>query len=274
MWSRFQKPLHRIGVIVVLSLLVGFSPHVVVLGADGDEAASIRQLVQQSQRAGHLQHDLRKYMSLWSLDARIIVGRSEKPGPHDTAFDRSQIEAFRRLRFAAEPDSDMKVEFDEATVEITGNLATLTHRATYTATGYIEVVGEVYHLKKVGDTWRAYENRWWPIRMGRRDDPADYTKEVWRLLDQQAETAKRSSEPAEQVHALMSAFRFREAYQVAKKWTSASPERAEAWLARGMAAVYSGDARDARTSFRKALALDPEIEAPAYARTIGESISE
>lgn len=255
--------------IVVLWLLVAFRPQVVVLGAQGDEAALIRRMVRETQRAGHIQGDLRRYMSLWSSDARIIGGRSEKPGSYDTAMDRSQIEATRRLRFAAGPRSDMKVKYDDAKIEVMLNRATLTHRATITATGYIEVVREVYRLKKTDKGWKAYENRWWPVKMGRADSPVEYTKEAWQLLDKQVETAIRWGDPAGQVRAMMSAFRYAEALQAAKKWTSLSPERADAWLARGNAAVFSGDAGDAKTSFRKALALDPEIDAPAYARKIG-----
>lgn len=266
--------LRYVGVIVTsLSLVSSYAARAAAFSDDAD-SASIRRVVEETQRAGHQRHDLDKYMSLWATDAKIIGGRSEERGDYDTTLTRNQIEATRRLRFRAAPVKSMKLTFENTEVRVKENLATLGHQVTVSMSGYVEAVREVYCLRKTAGVWKAYENRWWPIKMGDADQPVEYTPEAWRALDQQVVEAKQLGNPEVHVQALMAAFRFGEALQAAEIWTGRSPKRADAWVARGTAAVLSGDADDARMSFKRALALDPQCNVPQYARDIGKTKSE
>lgn len=77
-------------VLATLAALLMASPSVT---AEDSDRETIQKLVQDSQRAGHIKHDLDKYMSMWTDDAKIIIGRSEKAGPYDVTIPRKEFEA-------------------------------------------------------------------------------------------------------------------------------------------------------------------------------------
>lgn len=262
----------RLGAIMISLAFVSQSAFAAAPLDDADSTL-IRRVVEQTQRAGHLRHDLDKYMSLWTADAKIIGGRSEERAAHDTTLSRKQIEATRGLRFRGAPVKGMKLAFENTKVEVRGDRATLTHQATFSANGYVEVVREVYRLRRTADGWKAYENRWWPVKMGDADHPVVYTRKTWRTLDQEVAETKQMDDPEAHFHALFAAFRFPEAFAATKLWTKRSPNNADAWAARGTAAVFSGNADDAKKSFKTALVLDPQCNVPPYARGIGKTKS-
>jgi tetratricopeptide (TPR) repeat protein len=250
----------------ILLLPVALSLSGVGLTEAADEAEAISRLVQESQRAGFERHDFDKYMAIWSDDAKIILGRSEKPDAHDTTYTRAQIAATRRTRFRADASKDFKLTFANVRPEIDGDQATLKYRSTYRTAEIVETLDEVFRLRKKDGNWKVFENRAWPVETHYGDKVTRYNAETWKALDTEVKKQEERSDLARQVGALFDAWRFKDAHALARKWTEQMKDEPNAWLFRGSAAMIAGDATDALASFDKALALDPNAEVPDYVR--------
>lgn len=236
-----------------------------MVAAEADEeAAAVARLVQESQRAGFERHDFDKYLTLWADDAKVIVGRSEKPGAHDTTISRAQIEATRRVLFRAEPPKEVKLTFANVRPEIDGDQATVRYRSTLRTKETEETVDEIFRLRKKDGRWKAFENRAWPVEARYGDKTTKYNAETWQALD--AEVKRQEKDLAKRVPALLDAWRFAEAHATAKKWTEQAKDELDAWFYRGITAMAAGEAADGLASFDKVLAIDPKYPVPDYAR--------
>ena len=240
-------------------------------GTNPAEGEAIKSLVLEAQRAGFEKHDFKKYMTQWADDARIVFGRTEQPGKHETVYDRQQIEATRRLRFQGKPR--YKVAYRNVRVEVDGDgdEAILRLRSEATWTTGSETGDEVYRLRRTDDGWKVYENRYRLVRNQYGDEATNYDTKKWRELDAKIDVQRVFGNRRGVAFALYDAWRFREAHQAMKRQTAATDAAADDWVFRGAAAVMAGDAEDAKASFAKALSLDPEVRLPDYARAEEEA---
>jgi hypothetical protein len=249
-----------------LAALVLLVPNQPVQGAADTEEEKIIRLVQDSQRAGWEKHDYNKYMAIWADDARMVVGRSEKPGDWDFSYNRTQIASTRRLLFSGSPVKGFKMEFAKAQASVEGDKATLRYQTTMRRTEGVEIVNEIFHLRKKGGNWKVTENRVWPIEIRYGETIIRYDPQGWNDLDARVKKQQDASDLLNVFGALMDAFRFPEAHATAKKLSEQEKEQVSSWVVRGYAALFAGDADDSLASFRQALKLDPNAPLPDYAR--------
>jgi hypothetical protein len=252
--------------LALLLLVVAFLA-LPLLALGGDEAAAVRKAVLDPQEAGWGRHDFKAYMSQWADGARMIVGRGEHAGKHDTVFDRKQIEATRRLLMHGKVPADQKLAFADVKVKVRGDQAELRVRTTMSFGGGYETVGELYQLRKTAAGWKVYLNRGWFLKTKHGDQVTVFDADTWKKLDEDADTlvqADRRGERAAQ--ALLAARRFQEAHALLKKVTAGKDAAAADWLLRGNAALGVGHADDALAAFRNALRLDEGAPVPPFAR--------
>ena len=103
-----------------------------------------------------------------------------------------QIEPAARLKFRG--TSKFKVAFSNASVKITGDKATVRYRTTMRSPDSLEVVEELYRLRKEKGVWKAYVNRGWPVEMTFGKDRIRYTPEVWAKLDADVESLRNNKD--------------------------------------------------------------------------------
>ena len=234
---------------------------------DDPEGLKLAKMIQDSQQEGFGKHDLKKYLSIWSDDAKLIEGRTAKPDKYDTVLTLAQLEATRKLRFAVPAPKGITMEFKDVHTEVKGDEATVRYRATIRFTGGSETADEVFRLRRKDGEWKVYENRSWPVERRGSDFIEMFEEGTWKVLDDQA---ARAATLGEQVAALNHARRFAEAHARAKEWTAKESKNADAWVTRGQLAMEVGDVADAKASFRKALAVEARVNLPAYARKAAE----
>jgi tetratricopeptide (TPR) repeat protein len=243
----------------------------VAQAADKAEAERITGLVQEAQRAGFAKHDFKQYMTMWADDAKIIVGRFDKPDANDTTYNRTQIEATRGTLFRASAAKDASLSFTNIRPEVDGDQATLKYRSTYRIGDTVETFEEVFRLRRKDGAWTAFENRAWPVETRYGDTVTRYSPETWKALDAEVKKQQERGDIAAQVSALFDAWRFKDAHALARKWTEQAENELTAWLFRGGAAMSAGDAEDALASFNKALTIDPKAQVPEYVHAAKKS---
>lgn len=257
----------------LVSVLVVLGCPLIVGGCSNspDEAAEIAEMVQESQRGGYERHDVEAYMAIWAADAKLISARSSQPDKYDVEATRSQLEDVARLRFRAPAPADLKFQFDAVSVNITGDEAILEYRATVTTESSVDIGNEIYRLRKTSDGWKVYENRYWPTELRVDDQVFKYDATTWAERDDEVERTRKSNDRMALPFALMDARRYKECHTLAKQLTSESADDPETWIVRGNAALFVGDARDAETSFRRALDLDKNAHVPEFIRVSAEN---
>ena len=236
-----------------------------------DEAAGIAEMVQESQRGGYERHDFEAYMAIWAEDAKIISARSSEPDKYDIEMTRSQIEDLARLKFRAPAPTDVKFQFDAVRVDLSGDEAILEYQVTVTTESTVDIGNEIYRLRKTSDGWKAYENRYWPLELRVDDQVIKYDATTRAERDDEVERTLKNNDRLALAFALMDARRYKECHTTAKQLTSESADDPEAWTLRGHAALSVGDAKDAETSFRRALDLDENAHVPDFIRAPTEN---
>jgi hypothetical protein len=236
------------------------------------EEAAIIQLVQESQRLGIAGQDLAAFMRIWAEDARLVLGRSAKPGPYDEVIPIDRVEAYWNKRG---PDQRSKVElsFARETARITGRRAEVTWdttiRETHNATKRVavRVERERWLLRRTDEGWRVYENRVWPVSLQRGAEPLIvYDDAKWAALDRAVDTAKKAGGSDALLTALYAANRFGEGHDAAVKATTGSHVTAVDWFWRAAFAMNLYFIDDAKKSFAHQLELDESAEIPGWAR--------
>jgi hypothetical protein len=271
-----------------LSLSIGLALLSPLAGcAPTDDATSRRlvNLVQDALKSGYERHDASGYFAIWADDGKKIEGRSAKPDKFDTALLRAQLESVRKLQWAIPPQASIKVQIQDESKEIQGDLATLRFRLTLapaeTYFGWMRSVtsAEAVRLRLTNGQWRVIEWRSWPIEARGEDYIQKWDAGQWEALDHRVETVNTQGEL---VGALIAAHRFREAHEKAKEWTASEgkvqlrpkvpvwteggAKQADAWVTLGYTAILTGNAADAKAAFRKARTLDANVFMPEYAR--------
>jgi tetratricopeptide (TPR) repeat protein len=230
----------------------------------------VRDAVVSAMKAGFEKGDLAGYMAAWDENARLIAGRGPKPGPHDAGMDRSAIEATKRLVFGSPLLAGVRVSHDDVNVQVKGDEAEVTLKTTTSrtveGTPLAEVVGERFLLKKREDGWRIVENRYWPIEMRVGGDTFTYDEQAWTRLDAAAEQTGAMGDVSGQLGALLQGWRFRDAYEAAKRRTKEDKKNLSAWMALATAARLVGKADEALAAYRAVHRLDPKAPVPDAAR--------
>lgn len=221
-----------------------------------DEKTAIADFVFRHQRAGQEDGNLDVYMAQWAEDAKLIFGRGPEPDRHDVEHNLDQIRATRKLYFSPPRAEKTKLRHEKATVSIETNEAELRLAAVVDEDGMRTTNGEIYKLRKRDGRWLVYEQRYWLIENAIGDDRIQFDAEHWKRQDERVEIARHNKDDLAGAFALMDACRFKEAHDAAKQLTDVSPNEPRAWLFRGTAALRSGNAEDAVSSFRKAVELD------------------
>lgn len=234
-------------------------------GHSGDEVEEIHKVVFEAQRAGHIRRDLAKYMSQWTDDARIVVGRSEQPGDYDWSLDRAQIEATRTLQFQ-EPSVVRNVEFQNPRVTFEDDVATMRVDVQVAYPDAAASMSEIYKLRRTDAGWRVFENRWWRVSTMEYGKTTTFDDAYWAERDARVDTERAAGDTYELGVALMDAWRFPEAHEMFVKLTEGQDPEPHDWFLRGQTALMIGQAEDAVASFRAALELDPRAQVPVYAR--------
>jgi hypothetical protein len=249
-------------------------------GADADADAgkdkeAILKLVQEAQRAGWLRHDIDAYMRQWAKDAKLVHGRSQRPSRYDVVFSYDKLKAVQALRFRGRPLSVRTISFSDAKVKVKvkgkgkgrGRTARLTMQVEQKVPGSFQKTRELYRLRKTKHGWRVDYKRTWPFETGfEGGTPVRYTPATWKNLDQMVKRVRAKKNPNLLARALLNAYRYTEAHLAMRRQTGKKGATAADWALRGVTAALAGDAKDAMKSFRRALALDPGIAVPGYAR--------
>ncbi|MDA1014979.1 MAG: DUF4440 domain-containing protein [Planctomycetota bacterium] len=226
-------------------------------------AREIISTVINAQTAGFERGDFEAYMSMWTADAKIVCGRGPKPGKFESVTAGTDIAKTRRMRISSIPKDLLKVTYENVSVNVDGDSATLDTVAQVDVgkDGDQEVVHEVYRLKKIDGKWRVLENRYWPVSRKSGGKTTTYDDKTWQRIDA-AIADLAGTQPSELAAALMNAYRFPEAFVVARQDTKKNPRDAGAWVNRGWIAISAGKGDDALKSFETALSLDPDSQVP------------
>ena len=234
------------------------------LSAQMVEAHAARDMVIAAQKAGIERHDLGFYMNQWATDAEMVLGR----GPHSTRYDRvftsGQIEMTQEQRFHGRVPAGRTIEFSDISTQAVGEETHLEWTATLREADGFESVREVYKLRRQEGKWKVYHNRFWPLRTRIGTDVYDFGVIEWQRRDREVFDQRRKGDVRLLVVALIEAYRFREAHEIATKATADTNASALLWVMRGIAAIQSGEVQDAYTAFRSAVAQNPKVGLPAY----------
>ena len=233
-----------------------------------DDTKAIVELVTKTQQAGVVKGDLKTYMSLWTHDARIVGGRSNKPGKYDIILNRQQIENSRRIRFSRLRNVKLSLQYNKPKVTIKGNRAELRMVSTVRTPGSIEKVSETFKLRKTKQGWRAYENRWHLLEMRRNGQATRYDDALWKKADEAVERHRKLGVPFELTVSLMQALRFKEAHQIISRNTKTARD----WGLRAELGLLTGNTADAVWSFRRLIALGETDNVPAIIQKDLDSI--
>ena len=232
-----------------------------------NETKAIVGLIKKTQHAGVVKGDLKTYMSLWTFDARLVGGRTAKPGRYDVSLNRQQIENSRRIRFSR-LRGKLTLQHDISKVEVKNKLAELRTISTIRTNQSSERVREIFKLRKTKQGWRAYENRWQLIETRRNGQPTRYDDAYWKAADKAVERQRKVGPGFELALTLMQALRFREAHQTIARHTKTARD----WLLRAEVGLLIGDTADAVWSFRQAIAMGESDQVPPIVKKDLDSI--
>ncbi|MCG8583263.1 MAG: nuclear transport factor 2 family protein, partial [Pirellulales bacterium] len=224
--------------------IFGFTAIVAV----ADDAAEIQKAVLDAQRAGFERHDYKRYMQQWADDAKLVLGRSDEEGKYDVILNCDQIASSRKLLFHGEPTRTLT--FDESTVDVNGDSAELKLQTTIKYEKWATTIDEIYRLRKTDAGWKVVLNRAWPVVEKRLGIVVTrYDADGWKRLDEAVEDARRNGDESEVGWALISAYRFADANELARRRTVRDDATAIDWMQRSHAALTLGKTDDAISSF-------------------------
>lgn len=219
-----------------------------------------------SQKAGFERHDIDGYLAVWSDDAVLVGGRGPSEGPHDLTLNRQQLEATKRLRFSGNDSFGVFTPTD-ATVELEGKLAEVRWRMTSGSDEFVEVVDELYRLRKTEEGWRVYLNRYWFVEAGPKGRLVARDAAFYEAQDKAATEAKAAGDSAAEFEALAAGGRFKDAFQVLQEGAKEDSEP-EAWGRLAIFAVIVGEVEEAKKAACKARAITPTPSLPKWAESV------
>jgi hypothetical protein len=280
-----MRPILSVALITLTAGWVSAAPTrtKVAAAATAAQQEAIIKLVQHSQRAGWLRHDLKGYLAPWAKKARLVIGRTGKPSRLDVVLPYRKLKQVRALRFRGRPLKSRTMEFSNVKLSFSSSSrALLSMRVKQRIPGGFETVEDHYKLRKTRAGWRIFHNRSWPVEVGFGDNPiralrggkqppsqrVAYGPEIWKKLDDMVKRVRATKKLTLLARALLNAWRFTEAHQVMKRHTKKKIATGTDWALRGVTAAMAGDAADAIRSFKRAHQLDPKTAVPGYAKDL------
>jgi len=225
-----------------------------------DEAQVIVTLVQQSQRAGLIDGDHVAFTRVIAADARIVYGRGESEGPHDTIVPGAQLKAFYD-RQGGIPEDATAMDYKDVVARTAGNEATIAWRVVIRDPDSAYAYFEHYKLRRESAGWRVTYNRTWPVSRELHGDRTVYDGSTWDHLDERVQAARASGSQRELLVALHQARRFGDGLVEARRLsTTAGGTDAAVWAMRGIFAQRFYRFDEMSNAFDQALALDPKTE--------------
>lgn len=255
----------------------------VAAAATAAQQEAIIKLVQSSQRAGWLRHDVEGYLAPWAKNARLVIGRTRKPSRMDVVLPYRKLKQVRALRFRGRPLKSRTMAFSNVKLSFSSpTRAALSMRVKQGIPGGFETVEDLYELRKSKAGWRIHHNRSWPVEVGFGNSPIRtlhggkqpppqrvvYGPEIWKKLDDMVQRVRATKKLTLLARALLNAWRFTEAHQVMKRHTKKKIVTGTDWALRGVTAAMAGDAVDAIRSFKRAHKQDPKTAVPGYAKDL------
>ncbi len=234
------------------------------LSAEMVAAHGARDMVMEAQRAGIERHDLGFYMNQWADTAETVLARGPKSGHYDRVLTYGQIETTSEQRFYGKAPAGRKLTFSDVLVTPRGAEVVVEWTATITDSDGYEVNREVFKLRRVKGHWKVVQQRFWPLKTRIGTDTYEFGVIEWQRRDREVFDQRRKGDRRLEVVALLEAYRFREAHDVASKATEGQQLDALLWVMRGIAAIQAGEVQDAYASFRKAVARNPKVGLPAF----------
>src|SRR5262249_23733990 len=108
------------------------------------------------------------------------------------------------------------------------------------------------------------EERYWRLRAKEGARTATYDDAYWREKDAEIERLRQLGDRPALVRALLDGYRIADAVAAARELTPQPKAAAADWALHAEAALLVGEIREALTAARKARALDPQTDLPAY----------
>jgi WD40 repeat protein len=223
-----------------------------------DEREAIFRAVVATEAAGWKDRDLAAYLAGRTADYREESGRSEHPDRHDVVLDRAKIEKKRPWDFREMVPGAAWGRREDVSVSKDSDGAVLRCTVTVVADGWFRTWLTVWRMKKSKEVWKIASLRTWPVRGWHRGRGVVFDAAWWKARDADVDRAEGEA----RARALLEAQRPAEALELLKQLTAAGAGTAEPWALRGQAALLIGDMEEAKTSFARAEAIDPETSLP------------
>ncbi len=236
---------------------------------DADPAThkAIQERVTQTQQAGYERHDLPRYLSLFSDDVRVTVGRTATPDKLDVTIDRQQLVATRSFYFGGVASENHRMEFSDIKVKIAGQQATLTALVKYREENYQMTNRERFHLRHDGGEWKVYELRAWPYAINVSGFHQRYNDAYWKRSDREAFAALRGGNARAIVEACGQAQRFRAGLLFSTWKIEQDDATASDWVYHGWNNFHLGNVVTCKAAFRRALRMNPDVDLPHQIRS-------
>jgi WD domain, G-beta repeat len=235
------------------------------LAAPDFEAEAIKDVVFNAEQKGWTDGDLAAYLAARTEDYSGTSLRGPGPSSADVTASGPSIAATRRLQFR-EIRKDVPMHFDDVRCEVSSDRATLSYEVTIINGTWLRSWSAHFDLRRTPAGWKIVADRSWPMRAreGGKIIPLDAA--YWAERDRRVELARASDDPKAVVNALVDALRFVEALAAARKLTESPGATAADWALRGTVALSAFEASDAIASMKKAVAIDPMLVVPEWAR--------
>ncbi len=221
------------------------------------EEDRIARLVKTAERESFERHEIDRALAIYAPKASIVIGRREAPDEHDIRYDLAAKRAVLEARYSRPPASQEQIFFRDVEVVIDGESATMNTVVARELFSGREEMQHRYTLARRDGRWQVTAQRVWPIMRSQGGVVTTYTDEALLAAEEEAEKvmANPSSTPQSKLFALTGAGHLARAHAVTVAWTKASPEEAEAWIARHRFALEVGQIEDARKAWAKAASL-------------------
>jgi hypothetical protein len=203
-------------------------------------------------RAYLLEKDVARLFALWDPSLEVRAARTRERADKEVVFDRAKFKAV--YVWAAEHQPQIvKLSISEPHTELSkGDLIVEWQVRIKTATQE-SAFGERYVLSRRGSGFAVVQFRYWPLLP---DTLREFGSEYFDVADREVAEARARGDVRATAYRLFTAYRFAEASEEIRKFCDDNPTDAWAWGMRAMTSAMIGDLDDAKSSQRKADALD------------------
>ncbi len=234
---------------------VSISPPPPSVGPKVDQRAIV-DLVRASSSAVLERKDVDDFLRPWAPDAVLVRSREESPSAYNVELDREQVRAVRRILIRDELPRTLEIE--NIDVHVDGSTATLRWRATTSAGNARDVFREEYKLRRTSGAWQITVMRYWPESRTVDGETAHFGPTWTRTIDREVDKARESGDSGQLLYKLFGAYRYREAYELAKQLTSQDDVDSWTWKMLRACALMVGDVTTAETADTRAAELEKQ----------------